>query len=110
MTVINRIFVALFVGLFAAGMSNAQQQYTPEALADQVVNLPGSENLDIKFNQFSGYLSIPGTTGQLSKKMHYWLVESMSNPATDPIALWTNGGPGCSGLIGFLTKKKKNQV
>lgn len=37
--------------------------------------------------------------------MHYWFVESMSNPATDPVAFWTNGGPGCSGLIGFMTEQ-----
>ncbi len=30
--------------------------YTPEALADQVVNLPGTEALDVTFNQFSGYV------------------------------------------------------
>ena len=32
--------------------------YTPEALADQVTNLPGAEGLDITFNQFSGYLTV----------------------------------------------------
>ena len=46
--------------------------YTTDAKADQIVNLPGAENLDIKFNQFSGYLGIPGTDGSLSKNMHYW--------------------------------------
>jgi len=78
--------------------------YTPEALADQVKNLPGAENLNIKFNQFSGYITIPGNSGD-SKHLHYWFVESMNNPSTDPIAFWTNGGPGCSGLLGFLTEQ-----
>ena len=46
--------------------------YTNEALADQVTNLPGAEGLDITFNQFSGYLSIPGINGENTKFMHYW--------------------------------------
>eukprot|EP01031_Cornospumella_fuschlensis_P045613 gene45613-55824_t len=79
--------------------------YTPEALADQITNLPGAENLQITFKQFSGYLDIPGTSAGDKKHMHYWFVESMNNPATDPLAFWTNGGPGCSGLIGFMTEQ-----
>lgn len=78
--------------------------YTSDALADEITNLPGSQGLDIKFKTFSGYLSVPGVT-PTSKKMHYWFVESLSNPASDPIALWTNGGPGCSGMIGMLTEQ-----
>ena len=74
--------------------------YTPEALADQVTNLPGAENLNIPFNQFSGYLPVNGT-----KNMHYWFVESMNDPASDPVTFWTNGGPGCSGLLGFLSEQ-----
>ena len=74
--------------------------YTDDAIADQVTNLPGAENLDINFNQFSGYLTVDGT-----KQMHYWFVESENNPADSPLAFWTNGGPGCSGLLGFLTEQ-----
>ena len=77
--------------------------YTPAALADQITNLPGTALLNITFNQFSGYLAIPGADGN-SKQMHYWLVESINDPATDPLSFWTNGGPGCSGLIGFMTE------
>jgi carboxypeptidase C (cathepsin A) len=83
----------------AALLSQTGEAYTDAALADQVKNLPGSENLDITFNQFSGYLNIPGNSGN-SKFMHYWFVESMGSPTKDPLAFWTNGGPGCSGLIG----------
>ncbi len=45
--------------------------YTPEALADQVKNLPGAEKLNLKYNQFSGYITIPGNSGD-SKHLHYW--------------------------------------
>ena len=79
--------------LLALLVSVSQADCTPEALADQVVNLPGTEGLDIKFNQFSGYLDIPGTSGSLSKHMHYWFVESEQNPSSDPLGFWTNGGP-----------------
>ncbi len=89
----SRIFasVAVLSALFSA------QAYTEAALKDQVTNLPGAENLSITFNQFSGYLDIPGGSGEKSKHMHYWFVESMNEPTTDPLAFWTNGGPGCSG-------------
>ena len=35
----------------------------------------------------------------------YWYVEATESPETAPVSLWTNGGPGCSGLIGFMTEQ-----
>jgi len=90
--------------LLALELFSVKCQMTPSAQADQINQLPGTEGLNINFNQFSGYLSIPGNTG-LSKNVHYWLVESMNNPISDPLTFWTNGGPGCSGLIGFMTEQ-----
>ena len=73
----------------ASAFAAAVADYTPEALADQVTNLPGAEGLTIPFNQFSGFIKVNGT-----KNLHYWLAESQRDPSNDPIAFWTNGGPG----------------
>ena len=72
--------------LFFSALAYTASAYTPEALQDQVTDLPGAENLDFDFNQFSGYLTVDGT-----KQMHYWFVESMEDPANAPVAFWTNG-------------------
>ena len=70
--------------------------YTEDAVRDRIIKLPGAELLAANFNQFSGYLSVKGlmAQGEKTKNLHYWFVESLTNPSTDPIAFWTNGGPG----------------
>ena len=75
-------------------------QYTDQALNDKIYNLPGLID-EINFNQFSGYLNLPNT----KKYIHYWFVESEEDAENAPLVFWTNGGPGCSGLIGFMTEQ-----
>lgn len=82
-----------------AVLALCRADYSPEALADEVVELPGLEEA-INFRQFSGYLSVGNT-----KYIHYWFVESQNDPKKDPLVFWTNGGPGCSGLLGFMTEQ-----
>ena len=90
------MFIAglLLISLFTAVTSS----YTDEALADQVIQMPGLA-YEPAFNQFSGYIQLDGT----QKHIHYWLVEAEIPDA--PLVFWTNGGPGCSGLIGFMTEQ-----
>jgi len=45
----------------------------------------------------SGYINV---NQQEDANLFYYFVPSQSNPATDPIILWLQGGPGCSSLFG----------
>jgi hypothetical protein len=63
---------------------------------DEITNLPGWTG-PLPSQQYSGYLNATSST-----HLHYWLVLSESNSATDPVVVWFNGGPGCSSLDGFF--------
>lgn len=88
------MFIAVVISLFSVIAGS----YTKEALQDQVLEMPGL-SYEPAFNQFSGYIQLSGT----EKQIHYWLVEAEIPDA--PLVFWTNGGPGCSGLIGFMTEQ-----
>jgi carboxypeptidase C (cathepsin A) len=85
-------------GILLLSLFSLANSYTQEALSDQVMEMPGL-NYKPAFNQFSGYIQLAGT----EKHIHYWLVEAEIPNA--PLVFWTNGGPGCSGLIGFMTEQ-----
>jgi len=55
-------------------------------------------------HSYSGYLNITGAAGGKTKALHYIFIESLNAPATDPVVLWFNGGPGCSSLLGFISE------
>uniref|UniRef100_A0A0N4ZPX6 Carboxypeptidase n=1 Tax=Parastrongyloides trichosuri TaxID=131310 RepID=A0A0N4ZPX6_PARTI len=65
---------------------------------DKIINLPGV-TIPITYNQYSGFLN-----GIKGNYLHYWFVESKIDPATAPLVLWLNGGPGCSSVSGLLTE------
>ena len=82
-------------------MSQKEQKtnMTSSSHPDLITSLPGA-TLPFASAHYSGLLSIAPT-----KKIHYYYVESERNPTTDPVVFWTNGGPGCSGLLALFTEQ-----
>lgn len=77
--------------LVVAGLalsSVAADEYTPEALADQVTDLPDAPAVD--YNMFAGYLQVDEAK---DINYFYWFAECDGcDKTTAPVALWTNGG------------------
>ncbi len=64
--------------------------------------MPGlDKNTFSKYTMFSGYIDIYPPH---NKSIHYWFVESLNDSRSDPVAFWTNGGPGGSGMIGLFAE------
>ncbi|GKC51964.1 serine carboxypeptidase II-2, partial [Tanacetum coccineum] len=69
-----------------------------DSLSDQkkdlVTNLPG-QNFNVDFEQYAGYVTVNEENG---RALFYWLTEATQDPASKPLVLWLNGGPGCSSV------------
>jgi hypothetical protein len=53
----------------------------------------------VPFALYTGYLPV---NDGFNSKLFYWFAPSQSNPSTDPISVWNQGGPGCSSNTGFF--------
>lgn len=55
--------------------------------ADRILGLPGQP--PVKFQQYSGYVTVDETYG---KALFYWFFEATYQPEKKPLLLWLNGG------------------
>jgi len=84
--------------IFAAGFAGAVIAQYP----DEVTHLPGwNQSLPSKW--YSGHVRAGVKDGK-QLFHHYVLVESESDPANDPVIVWSNGGPGAPSLYGLMVE------
>ena len=85
--------------------SLAHLAFTPPertAASDLVASLPGWDK-PLPSKMYSGYIDVSASTDR-EMHVHYMFVESESDPDTDPVLLWTNGGPGASSMFGLFVE------
>lgn len=80
----------------ALGMVSVTVAAPPGAL---ISSLPGQPN--VTFKQYSGYITVDESHG---RNLFYYFAEAVNASATTPLALWLNGGPGCSSLGGAFSE------
>ncbi|GAV71467.1 Peptidase_S10 domain-containing protein [Cephalotus follicularis] len=60
---------------------------------DKIGWLPGQPQ--VGFQQYSGYVTVDV---KKQRALFYYFAEAETDPASKPLVLWLNGGPGCSSL------------
>ncbi|CAB4264126.1 unnamed protein product [Prunus armeniaca] len=60
---------------------------------DRIALLPGQPQ--VGFQQYSGYVTVDE---KKQRALFYYFAEAEIDPASKPLVLWLNGGPGCSSL------------
>lgn len=69
-----------------------------EADPNLITDLPGAPA--VPFAMASGYVTVDADAG---RALFYWFVEAdLPDPASAPLTLWLNGGPGCSSVGGGM--------
>jgi carboxypeptidase C (cathepsin A) len=63
----------------------------------RIHRLPGYGK-ELPSKTYVSYMHLPNT----DKHLHYWFIESEHDPKNAPVFFWTNGGPGCSSLLGLF--------
>lgn len=86
--------ILLLIGLSLQAMPEIPNLNGP-AYLDRVLSVPMAPPLTS--GTYSGYLKVSDT-----KALHYYFVESQNDVYNDPLIIWTNGGPGCSSMLGLL--------
>ncbi|KAK9104030.1 hypothetical protein Scep_020874 [Stephania cephalantha] len=64
-------------------------------LTDKITALPGQPH--VGFQQFSGYVTVDAVEKK-QRALFYYFAEAELDPASKPLVLWLNGGPGCSSV------------
>lgn len=82
--------------IMATSLLNLGSSQEPSSLLfqqDKIGALPGQPN--VTFSQYSGYISVDDAR---QRSLFYYFAESEFDPASKPLVLWLNGGPGCSSV------------
>ncbi|KAL9669533.1 hypothetical protein QQ045_007080 [Rhodiola kirilowii] len=82
------------VSLFLYTCLAAVQSSLLPPSSHKISKLPG-QPAAVSFQQFAGYITVDQ---KKERALFYYFVEAETDPASKPLLLWLNGGPGCSSI------------
>ncbi|WCJ18579.1 serine carboxypeptidase-like 40 [Euphorbia peplus] len=88
----NLMTEGLEINKLKSKSTSKSKSKSKEKKRDLIKKLPGQP--PVKFSQYGGYITVDEMAG---RAFYYYFAES-EKPATSPLFLWFNGGPGCSSL------------
>ncbi|KAL7941516.1 Alpha/Beta hydrolase protein [Trichoderma barbatum] len=110
-------------GLLLGGLAGlAVAQFPPKPEGVTVLRSKFHENVTISFKEpgicettpgvksYAGHVHLPprlledadGEPQNYPVNTFFWFFEARKNPSTAPLAIWLNGGPGASSMLGLL--------
>ncbi|KAJ4711495.1 Carboxypeptidase [Melia azedarach] len=81
------------VGILIQLLFFCKQAESYASYFDRITSLPGQP--PVGFQQYSGYVTVDE---KKQRALFYYFAEAETDPASKPLVLWLNGGPGCSSL------------
>ncbi|GAB9466229.1 Serine protease family s10 [Globisporangium polare] len=91
--------VAVLGGWVLALHNSSRDEASAPIVEEAQLSAAGAVQICRDTKQEAGYIALPN---KQDDQYFYWFFESRSRPESDPLVLYLQGGPGCSGLTSLL--------